>query len=136
MPLTIEAQLSIILSSILAGVITGGLFDIYRLIRGVNVPKIIVVIEDILFWALAAVSIFAFLLYTDYAFLGAYVYVFISLSLLLYLKFVSPFFMKIERKLFEILYKFIRVLLKYIAYPFRVIYYTISGKNDSNKKIS
>lgn len=136
MPLTVEAQLTIIITSIVAGIITGVLFDIYRLIRGANVPKIIVIIEDILFWSLASLTIFAFLLYIDYAFLSAYVYIFIALSLLVYLKLISKFVIRLEKKMFQTLYKVVRILCKSFLYPIRVFYYFICGKNSRNKKMS
>ena len=76
MPLPTNIQFSIILYALLAGILTGAMFDLYRIIRGSKIPKAIIVIEDILFWVLAAMIVFTFLLYTNYAFLGAYVYVF------------------------------------------------------------
>ena len=82
-------QFSIIMYAILAGILTGAMFDLYRIIRGSNVNKVIIAIEDILFWILAAMIVFAFLLYTNYAFLGAYVYIFMILSLALYIRFIS-----------------------------------------------
>ena len=81
MLLNTEIQFSIIMYAILAGILTGAMFDLYRIIRGSNVNKVIIAIEDILFWILAAMIVFAFLLYTNYAFLGAYVYIFMILSL-------------------------------------------------------
>ena len=74
MPLQLNVQVDIVIYSLLAGVLTGILFDAYRLIRGYKIPKVIVVVEDLLFWALCALVVFTFLLYTNYAFLGPYVY--------------------------------------------------------------
>ena len=96
MPLETNVQFSIIVYALLAGVLTGAMFDLYRIIRGSKVPKFIIVIEDILFWILAAMIVFAFLLYTNYAFLGVYVYVFMLISLALYIKFVSNICIKFE----------------------------------------
>ena len=42
-------QFSIIMYAILAGILTGAMFDLYRIIRGSNVNKVIIAIEDILF---------------------------------------------------------------------------------------
>ena len=56
-------QFSIIMYAILAGILTGAMFDLYRIIRGSKVPKPILVIEDILFSILAAMIVFTFLLY-------------------------------------------------------------------------
>ena len=72
MPLDTNIQFSIILYALLAGILTGLMFDLYRIIRGSKVPKVIIVVEDILFWGLAAMVVFAFLLYTNYAFLCWY----------------------------------------------------------------
>ena len=48
MPLPINIQFSIIVYSFLSGLLTGGMFDLYRIIRGSKIPKPILVIEDIL----------------------------------------------------------------------------------------
>lgn len=128
MPLTLEVQFNIVLYSILSGILTGILFDLYNIIRGVKVPKIIVFIEDILFWILTAIIVFAFLLYTNYAFLGPYVYIFMILTLIFYLKFINPKVLKVELYIINKVYKFIRIIFKTFIYPIKIIYYSISGK--------
>lgn len=130
MPLSTSAQFNIILYSILAGILTGAMFDLYRIIRGSKVPKVIVVIEDILFWILAALVVFCFLLYTNYAFLGAYVYLFMLATLFVYLKLVSPICLKFEISILNFLGKVSRILFKNIVYPFKIIFYNITGKNN------
>ena len=123
-------QFSIIMYAILAGILTGAMFDLYRIIRGSNVNKVIIAIEDILFWILAAMIVFAFLLYTNYAFLGAYVYIFMILSLALYMRFIRDICVKFEWKLVNILAKVFRVIFKHLIYPFKVIFHNIIGKNN------
>ena len=112
-------QFSIIMYAILAGILTGAMF----------VNKVTIAIEDILFWILAAMIVFAFLLYTNYAFLGAYVYIFMILSLALYIRFISDICVKFELKLVNILAKVFRVIFKHLIYPFKVIFHNIIGKN-------
>ena len=128
MPLALDVQIDIVVYSILSGILTGVLFDLYNIIRGIKIPKIIVVIEDILFWILSAIIVFAFLLYTNYAFLGPYVYIFMILTLIVYLKLISPTVLKIERYLISKIGKFIRIIFKNLIYPIKIIYYSISGK--------
>ena len=130
MPLDTNIQFSIILYALLAGILTGLMFDLYRIIRGSKVPKAIIVLEDILFWILAAMIIFTFLLYTNYAFLGAYVYVFMLISLVLYIKFVSNICIKFELTIINMSIKVFRVSFKNIIYPFKIIFYNIIGKNN------
>ncbi|MGL4226692.1 MAG: spore cortex biosynthesis protein YabQ [Rickettsia sp.] len=122
MPLTTEMQINIVIYSIIAGFILGGLFDIYRIIRGNNVLKFIEIIEDILFWILSAITIFVFLLYTNYAFMGPYVYLFIGSGLVIYLKLFSKFIYRTEKTILKGTAKAIRVGCKNITYPIRLIY--------------
>ena len=128
MPLPINIQFSIILYSFLSGLLVGAMFDLYRIIRGKSVPKPVIVIEDILFAVLAAIVVFTFLLYTDYAFLGPYVYLFMVAALFLYIKFISPIVMMMELALIQGGGKAIRVIYKNILYPFKFIFYNITGK--------
>ena len=116
MPLKTDVQFSIILYAMLAGILTGAMFDLYRIIRGSNVNKIVIAIEDILFWILAAMAVFTFLLYTNYAFLGAYVYIFMIISLTLYIRFISNICIKFELKLISALGKMFRVIFKNFIY--------------------
>ncbi|PRR83330.1 spore cortex biosynthesis protein YabQ [Clostridium vincentii] len=129
MPLQLNVQFNIVMYSVLAGVLTGILFDIYRILRGVKIPKVIIVIEDLLFWSLCTLIIFTFLLYTNYAFLGVYVYIFIFIALALYFKIFSRFVVMIENRIGKIIFKVFRVAIKTFLYPFRVILKKMGNKN-------
>ena len=128
MPLSIDVQFDIVMYSIISGILIGIMFDLYNIIRGVKIPKIIIIIEDILFWILTAIIVFAFLLYANYAFLGPYVYIFMIVTLIIYLKLISPTILKLERYMIDKTGKFIRIFLKNLIYPIKIIYYNICGK--------
>ena len=130
MPLNTNIQFNIIMYALLAGVLTGLMFDLYRIVRGSKVPKVVIVIEDMLFWILTAMVVFAFLLYTNYAFLGVYVYVFMLVSLALYMKFISNKCIRFELKIVNAVEKVFRITFKNIIYPFKIIFYSITGKNN------
>ena len=130
MPLDTNVQFSIILYALLAGILTGLMFDLYRIIRGSKVPKVVIVIEDTLFWVLAAMVIFAFLLYTNFAFLGPYVYIFMLISLALYMKFISNKCIDFELYVVNGVGKMFRIIFKNISYPFKIIFHNITGKNN------
>lgn len=136
MPLPLRIQFDIVLYALLAGLLTGIMFDLYRIIRGAKVPKFIIFMEDILFWVLAAVIVFTFLLYTNYAFLGPYVYIFMVISLLFYLRFISSLVFKIEIRSIDSISRIIRYIFKTIIYPIKLIYSKISGKTKEDKKIT
>ncbi|WP_195990235.1 spore cortex biosynthesis protein YabQ [Clostridium sp. D53t1_180928_C8] len=130
MPLDTNVQFSIILYALLAGILTGLMFDLYRIIRGSKVPRAVIAIEDTLFWILAAMVIFAFLLYTNFAFLGPYVYIFMLISLALYMKFISNKCIKFELYIVNAIGKVFRIIFKNISYPFKIIFHNITGKNN------
>lgn len=130
MPLETNLQFNIIAYAFLAGLLIGIMFDLYRIIRGSCVPKLIIIIEDILFWILAAMIVFTFLLYTNYAFLGVYVYLFMLISLFLYIKVFSNICIKFELTIINMLIKLFRVIFKNFIYPFKIIFYNIIGKNN------
>ncbi|NFQ35112.1 spore cortex biosynthesis protein YabQ, partial [Clostridium sporogenes] len=92
MVISISKQLGLLIFSFLSGLITGVFFDIYRSIRmDKNLSPIIKIIEDILFWCLAAIAIFIFLLYNNCAFIGIYVYLWIAIGLYIYIFFISKY---------------------------------------------
>lgn len=128
MPLGLNMQVNLVIYSLIAGIITGILFDIYRGIRGLNPLKILNVIEDLLFCVLIALIVFTFLLYTNYAFLTPYVYIFIIIAALLYFRFLSTYFYETEIIMGRSLYKLIRILFKNIWYPLKIIAYKITDR--------
>lgn len=119
MPLIISIQVQIIVYAIISGILIGIMFDIYKLIRGVNIPTWIIAIEDILFCILASLVVFIFLLYKSSTF-DVYVYTFIGIVALLYIKFISPYTVKVLFKIKENIKKFFRILIKAILYLFKI----------------
>ena len=119
MLLDINIQFKIVIFAILSGIIIGFLFDIYREIRGVCKNKILITIEDILFWIWCSLIVFVFLLKYNYALIGVYVYVFMGITLVIYLKTLSKYFRRIQHKILAILLKNLRIIFKNIRYAFK-----------------
>ena len=121
MLISIETQLNVLIYSIIAGMITGVLFDIYRMIRSFKNPKaILTFFSDIIFWVFSAFIIFLFLLYTNYAFMEIYIFLYIALGTYIYLKLLSRFFTYINNKIIKTLGVIIRILKNNITYPFEL----------------
>lgn len=135
MVISISQQFWLVIFSITAGIITGVLFDSYRLIRGFsNVNKVIVFIEDTLFWVFTAIVVFAFLVYENYAYIGMYVYMCIAIGVYLYIRVFSKFYISSQYKILKFLGKIARVAKNWILYPFQFIIYTFKRKNKGNYK--
>ncbi|WP_446898053.1 spore cortex biosynthesis protein YabQ [Clostridium sp. LBM24168] len=133
--MSISAQVKLIVFSAAAGIITGVLFDVYRIIRGyTNINKLVIFIEDILFWIFSAIMIFVFLLYTNYAYTDMYVYLWIAVGIVIYFKLASKAFLSLEKRIFKFLGRVIRITLNTIKYPFQFIIYYSKAKNNKKCK--
>ncbi|OFI06568.1 spore cortex protein YabQ [Clostridium acetireducens DSM 10703] len=131
MVISISQQLKLVIFSIIAGQITGMLFDLYRLIRGFKVDnKLVTFIEDTLFWIFSAILVFVFLLFTNYAYIGLYVYFCIAIGIIIYLKFISKTFLRIQYKFLKNLMKFFRILVNILLYPLESLIYKIRNKKN------
>lgn len=135
MILSITQQLRCIIFSLFAGIITGVLFDLYRLMRGFNnINKILTFLEDILFWIFAAIVVFIFLLLMDCVYIGIYVYAWITLGAYLYIKMLSKIFLNFQYRFLKSFTRLFRVLRNIILYPFILVIYAIRTKNKKKYK--
>ena len=128
MPLDLEVQFKIIFYASISGFLMGILFDFYRIIRGIKIPRIIIAIEDILFFILCGIMVFTLLLYSGYAYFGLYVYVFIILFLIIYFKFISRVLYSLIRRVLNMFISVFRVAVKNIFYPLRLFLWKINSK--------
>lgn len=128
---SVSSQFNLLIFSLLAGILTGVLFDIYRVIRGLKVPnKIVTFIEDTLFWIFTSIIIFIFLLNTNFAYMRGYVYLSIAVGIILYIWLISKYFINLQYKIIKIITKFIRVSFKLLIYPFKLLFYKLKRKNN------
>lgn len=126
----ISTQFNLLLFSLLAGVITGILFDLYRVFRGLENPNIVVTfIEDTLFWILTGIIVFIFLLVTNHAYMREYVYITIAAGVFLYIVLLSKHFIKVQYKIIRTTAKFIRITFNFVFYPLQLLIYSLRRKN-------
>ncbi|SUY48326.1 spore cortex biosynthesis protein YabQ [Clostridium putrefaciens] len=121
-------QFKTILFSILSGIITGILFDFYRVIRGHNKNKLLSTFQDLLFWILSSIIVFVFLLYTNYALIVPYVYLYIVLGIYIYLKILSEYILKVQYSIYGFIGKLFRMSFNHLFYPLKLIFYNKSKK--------
>jgi spore cortex biosynthesis protein YabQ len=115
---------------LIAGVITGVLFDLYRVFRGFENPNVVVTfIEDTLFWILTGIIVFIFLLNTNYAYMREYVYIAIAAGVLLYMAVLSKHFIKVQYKVIRTFTKLVRISFNFLLYPVQLLFYKIKRKN-------
>lgn len=131
LPISVQARL--VLFCLLAGVLTGGLFDLYRLMRGFENPnRVVTFIEDTLFWFFTAILVFIFLVYTKCTYLGIYAYMFIAFGILVYMASISKIFLNIQYRILNSVGKVVRISINAILYPFKIGFYRLKFKNKKN----
>ncbi|MBU3145879.1 spore cortex biosynthesis protein YabQ [Clostridium sp. CF012] len=124
-------QVKLIIFGLLSGVITGMLFDVYRLIRGFENPnKILTIIQDLLFWTLTSIVVFIFLMYTNEGYINFYVYVCLIIGAYLYLKLLSRVFIRVQYKLLKFNGKSFRVVWNHVLYPANLLLYKLRIKKN------
>lgn len=127
MVLRIDTQIYYFMSTILAGIAVGVMFDIYRILRGFNCPnKFVTAISDLLFWILAAIVTFIFMLYTNNGDLRYYIFVGLFVGLFMYFKLISKKFASVLGHIIYIIIKVFRIIINLIFYPIRLTKYAIN----------
>jgi spore cortex biosynthesis protein YabQ len=127
---SVSSQFNLLIFSLLAGVITGVIFDLYRALRGFEDPNMIITfIEDILFWIFTSIIIFIFLLHTSFAYMRGYVYLSIAMGIILYMSFVSKYFIKLQYKIIKNSTRLIRIIFNLLFYPINLLLFKLKRKN-------
>ena len=120
---TVTAQIYIFLWSALAGAVIGALYDALRVSRRVvRTSNAVVVLEDILFFALAAVILFEAAYQSNGGELRWYEFVGAGVGFLLYRLLLSRIVMTVSTAVVEILIKLLTLFLKIVLFPLALIY--------------
>lgn len=126
MIINVHLQIYYFLSTVIAGIAVGIMFDIYRVIIGFNSPsRILTGISDVLFWLFCSCTVFVFFLYTNNGDLRYYTFVGLALGIIFYFKIISKRFIIILRSITYGTMKGFRLLGVFILYPIKYFLYLI-----------
>ena len=108
----------ILLAFFISGLLSGVLFDIFRVSRkAFKIPNILVYIEDVLFWILTgAIVLFTIFTFTDGQ-IRLYMILVMILGAFIYLITVSKYFIIINTKIINL----IKTIIKLLILPFKKI---------------
>jgi len=88
----IQPQIMLLITSLIIGLVTGLLFDIYRRMRNLVSPgPYLTALGDLCFWSIIAVITFTSLLSISSGQIRGYVFLGIAAGLGFYLHFISPY---------------------------------------------
>lgn len=104
------------------GIVIGLLFDIFRILRrSFKTTDTITYIEDIIFGILTGIFLIFMLFIFSNGQLRLYIFLAITLGLILYFITISKYFIKINVKILKILKKIIISIISVFTYPFKKI---------------
>jgi len=85
-----SSQLATFIITVLTGMVLGGVFDFYRIMRGVFRPRwVLTSVADLLYWLLATVIVFGALLLGNWGELRLYVFLGLFAGIVSYYRFLS-----------------------------------------------
>lgn len=121
----------------LAGVVTGLIFDIYRVIRKIlGLRKIGTTIGDVLSWGSIAVIIFSLLVIGNWAELRLYIFVALGAGLGIYLQFASVRTRRVVYEILKLVGKLVAGLVFCILTPLRITRRLVSYLLIGSRRLS
>jgi spore cortex biosynthesis protein YabQ len=108
-------ELNAFLVLFFTGMVWGGLFDLYRVFRSrIKVNKTVDLIGDLLFWILAAIVVIPLIFWANWIELRLYVWIAITLGLIMYFIFFSRLLIPIFKLFWQSLGWMPRLLINLI----------------------
>jgi len=122
MTVSVSSQAYIFLCSVIGGVVIALLYDIFRILRkAVKTGSLITYIEDLLFWILVAVIMFAMVYYSNEGELRSYIFLGTLLGVILYALLLSKAIMNSSLFIIRIVKGVFRFLWMVLSFPFKVV---------------
>lgn len=127
MQISVSNQAYVFLCSILGGILIAFIFDLFRIKRkAVVTSNLLTYFEDLLYWIIAALVLFAVVYYANEGELRGYILIGTIIGATLYIVLLSRLVIKITLRLIRLVYKILELLWRIISYPIKFILKVIS----------
>jgi spore cortex biosynthesis protein YabQ len=119
----IANQVYVFLYAILSGAIVALLYDILRIKRrAIKTNVIIVGLEDILYWIVAAILLFLTVYKSNSGEMRGYIFLGNAIGVILYEELLSKFIISSSVMIINIIKKVVSLIFRILFYPFKVIF--------------
>lgn len=119
---SVSSQAYIFLCSVAGGALIALIYDIFRILRkAVKTGNLITYFEDLLFWMLVAVVMFATVYYSNEGELRSYIFLGTLLGVILYTLLISKAVMNSSLFIIRIIRGIFRFLWAVLSFPFRLV---------------
>ncbi len=124
---SVSNQAYIFFCSILGGMLIAFIFDLFRIKRkAVETGNLLTYIEDLLYWIIAALVMFAVVYLANEGELRGYIFLGFVMGAALYILLLSRLVIKITLKILRLGYKILKLLWTILSYPFKFLFKVLS----------
>lgn len=129
---TISIQLYSLFLFIIAGIVIGTFFDVFRILRRTfRTPDWMTYLEDILFWILTGIFLLFLLFYFQNGKIRGYIIVGLFFGILIYMLTISRYFIKISVHILTIIKNVIKQIFIWCGKPFSFIIINFKKVNST-----
>lgn len=115
-------QIHLFIIFLICGLVIGIFFDVFRILRkSFKTPDLITYIEDALFGVFTGIFLIFMLFVFNNGELRFYIFIALSLGLIIYLLTISKFFIKVNVKILTTIKKTIIKILSILLYPIKFL---------------
>ena len=127
MILSMPSQAWLFLSTVVAGMIIGLFYDVFRIIRKTTPHRAWVVqLEDVLFWVIATGAMFYFMLQHNFGEIRVFSLLGAACGATLYMATLSPLVLKISVTVIDFVKRVVTTVVRIICFPIKFLYGLIS----------
>lgn len=118
----VASQAYIFLCSVVGGIVIAFIYDLFRIRRkAVKAGNVITYLEDLLFWLIVAIIIFAVVYFSNDGEIRGYIFLGTVLGVILYMLLFSKFIMKSALFVIDIVVKILKLIWFIVSYPFKLV---------------
>lgn len=127
MTVTVGSQAYIFFCSIIGGIAIALIYDIFRILRkAVKTGNLITYLEDILFWVIVAIVMFATVYYSNEGEIRSYIFLGALLGIVFYAMLLSKAVMNSSLFIIKVLSIIIKTIWLVLSFPFKMIFKLLS----------
>lgn len=123
MTISVSTQAFTFLCSVIGGIVIALIYDIFRIKRkAFKTGKFLTYIEDLLFWLLVAVVMFAMVYYSNEGELRSYLFIGAFIGVVFYAMLLSKPIMNSSLFIINVLRKVFKITFTIVTYPFMLLF--------------
>jgi len=123
LPISVTNQAYVFLCSVAGGIVIAFIYDIFRIKRkAVRTRSLMIQFEDLLFWIIVAVVMFAVVYYSNEGEIRGYIFIGTIIGVILYALLFSRIIVKTSLFILKIIYRILKFIWLVVSFPFKILF--------------